>query len=246
MGLKQDIIDKVKAILDQKFEVEEVTYVPDLDNTKLTFGNKGLKFTATVLYIDMRGSTEILNKHNKSTVAKIHMAYFHTIIKIANGLGGEVRSFNGDSLLVFFQGATKARLSNAVQAAMQIKYMIANEGGGINLLLKKYSSIDFGIGIDYGEVLCTKVGINGTNKRDLIWIGNSVNKSVVLSDGSKDPRHIAISNTVYSNLEDRAKYGMKKNILGMEEKVDMWSSQTCTYNNQSETYYYTSWASEIN
>jgi len=241
MGLKQDITDKIKAILDEKFEVEVVTCVPDLDNPKLTFGNKGLKFEATVLYIDMRGSTEILNKHNKSTVAKIHMAYFHTIVRIANSLGGEVRSFNGDSLLVFFQGTTKARLSNAVLAAMQMKYMIANEDGGINQLLKKYSSIDFGIGIDYGEILCTKVGIIGTNNRDLIWIGNSVNRSVVLSDGSKDPYYIAISDQVYNNLEDRVKYGIRKNLWGTEEQVDMWSSQTFNYNNRSETYYRTSW-----
>ena len=75
---------------------------------KLTFGNTGLKFEATVLYIDMRNSTEILNKHNRATVAKMHMAYFHTVVKIANSLGGEVRSFNGDSMLVFFKGPQKA------------------------------------------------------------------------------------------------------------------------------------------
>ena len=118
MGLKQDITDKVKAIMDEEFKIEDVTYVPDIKNSKLTFGNTGLKFEATVLYIDMRGSTEILNKHNKASVAKMHMAYFHTVVKIAKSLGGEVRSFNGDSMLVFFQGTTKQSLSNAVQAAM--------------------------------------------------------------------------------------------------------------------------------
>jgi adenylate cyclase len=107
MGLKQDIIDKVKAIVDEEFTVEDVTYVPDIKNSKLTFGNTGLRFEATVLYIDMRGSTEILNKHNKASVAKMHMAYFHTAIKIAKSLGGEVRSFNGDSILIFFQGTTQ-------------------------------------------------------------------------------------------------------------------------------------------
>lgn len=246
MGIKQDIIDKVQTILDEQFEVEEVSYVPDLENTKLTFGNKGLQFEATVLYIDMRGSTELLNKHNKSTVAKIHMAYFHAIVKIANSLGGQARSFNGDSLLVFFQGTTKITLSNAVQAAMQMKYMIDNEDGGINKLLKKYSTIDFGIGIDDGKILCTKVGVSGTNNRDLIWIGNTVNKSVVLSDRAKSPTHIAISYHVYNNLLDRVKYGTRKSIFGIDEKVDMWSNQIFTYNNQINTYYHTSWHWVVN
>ena len=55
MALKQDIVDKVSSILDSKFTTEEITYVPDLEDSKLTFGNTGLEFEATVLYIDMRG-----------------------------------------------------------------------------------------------------------------------------------------------------------------------------------------------
>lgn len=242
MGLKDDITAKVESILDEKFVVEDVTIVPDISDTRLTFGNKGLQFEATVLYIDMRGSTEVLNKHNNPVVAKIHMCYFHTIVKIANALGGEVRSFNGDSMLVFFQGTTQASLSTAVQAAMQMKYMIATDGGGINKLLAKYTPIDFGIGLDHGKILCTKIGVGGnSNNKDLIWIGNAVNKSTVLSDLSKSPYHISISSCVYDNLTDTVKYGTTKDSWGNEIKVDMWTSQFFTYNNQWETRYYTSW-----
>ena len=169
------------------------------------------------------------------------MAFFHTIVKIANSLSGYVRSFNGDSLLVFFPGTSKTTLSNAVKAAMQMKYMISDKEGGINNQLKKYSPIDFGIGIDDGKILCTKVGIAGTNNRDLIWVGNPVNKAVVLSDFSKSPRHIAISSLVYTNLLDNVKYGKRKNYLGQDENVDMWSMSTFTFNNTSEYYYSTSW-----
>lgn len=237
MGLKDDITTKVKSILDERFVTEDVTSVPDISNSKLTFGNKGLQFDATVLYIDMRGSTEVLNNHNNPVVAKIHMCYFHTIVKIANSLGGEVRSFNGDSMLVFFQGTTKGSLSTAVKAAMQMKYMIATDDGGINKLLTKYTPIDFGIGLDHGKILCTKIGVGGdSNNKDLIWIGNAVNRSTVLSDLSKSPYHIAISSYVYNNLLDEVKYGTKN-----ENQVDMWTSEYFSYNNQWETRYYTSW-----
>jgi class 3 adenylate cyclase len=175
MALKDDIKSKVKAILDERFEVTDVTYVPKIDDPKLTFGNTGLKFTGSSLFIDLRGSTTVLNTHNKPTVAKLHMAFFHTIVKIANSLDGNVRSFNGDSALIFFQGNLKATLSTAVKCAMQIKYMIDNSEGGINELLKKYSKLDFGIGIDHGNILCTKVGIGGEHNRDIFWIGNPVN-----------------------------------------------------------------------
>lgn len=241
MALKDDIKNKVKAILDEKFEVTEVSYVPKIDDSKLTFGNTGLKFTGSSLYIDMRGSTEVLNKHNRTTVAKLHMSFFHTIVKIANRLDGNVRSFNGDSALIFFHGNYKETISTAVKCAMQIKYMIDNSESGINELLKEYSKLDFGIGVDHGNILCTKVGIGGEHNRDLFWIGNCVNKSTVLGDKSRNPNHISISNYVYSNLLDWAKYGTRKNFLGQEEKVDMWTQGTFTYNGKTEYYYYTSW-----
>ena len=242
MGLKNDITQKVKEILDNNFTVEDVTYVPEISDSKLTFGNKGLQFEATTLYIDLRESTKILNKHNKSTIAKIHKAYLFTTVKIATSLGGQVRSFNGDSVLAFFQGTTKTTLSNAVKAAMQIRYMIANSESGINTLLSKYSAVDFGIGLDDGKILCVKVGVGGDeNTKDLIWIGNPVNKSVVISDDCKASEYIGISSYVYSNLNDEVKYGTRKNYFGQDEKVDMWTAYRILYNGSYETFYKTSW-----
>ncbi len=246
MSLKDDIRNKVQSIVDESFTVADITYVPKLDDSKLTFGNTGLKFDATTLFIDMRGSTEVLNKHNRTTVAKIHMSYFHAIVKIANALNGHVRSFNGDSALIFFQGTTKASLSAAVQAAMQIKYMLSDEKEGINTILKKYSEINFGIGIDYGDVLCTKVGLGGEHNRDLFWIGNCVNKSTVISNERKSPHHIGISSFVYNNLLDNVKYGLQKDIWGQDVKVDMWTRGNFQYNGNLEIYYYTSWQCTFN
>lgn len=242
MGLKDDITKKVKEIIDTNFQIEDITYVPEITDSKLTFGNKGLKFEATVLYIDLRDSTKILNKHNRATIAKIHKAYLHTTVKIATSLGGEVRSFNGDSVLAFFQGTTKLSLSNAVVAAMQIRYMISHSESGINTLLAKYSAVDFGIGLDHGNILCVKVGVGGdANTKDLIWIGNAVNKSVVISDHCKADEYIGISSHVYNNLNDEVKYGIQKDYWGNEQKVDMWTSYRVMYNGSYETFYKTSW-----
>lgn len=240
--MKKEITDKVKEIVDANFQTEEVNYVPDINDSKLTFLNKGLQFEATVLYIDMRDSTEVLNKHNKATIAKIHKAYLHTTVRIAKSLGGEVRSFNGDSVLAFFQGTTKHTLSNAVKAAMQIRYMIANSESGINNILAKYSAVNFGIGIDDGKILCAKVGIGGDNNtKDLIWIGNAVNKSVIISDNCGNPTFIGISKWVYDNLNDEVKYGKQKDYWGRDQNVDMWSPYQVSYNGGWETFYKTTW-----
>lgn len=241
MGLKDDIRNKVKSIVSENFTTTDITYVPKIDDTKLTFGNTGLKFKATTLFVDMRGSTATLNRHNKKTVAKIHMSYFHAIVKIANGNNGHVRSFNGDSALIFFEGNTKKSISDAILTAMRIKYMLSDSTNGINNLLKAYSEINFGIGVDYGEILCTKVGVGGEHNRDLFWIGNCVNKSTVIGDGCQAPKHIGISKHVYDNLLDDAKYITEKDGWGNDRKVDIWTQSTFEYNGSYEYYYTTTY-----
>jgi class 3 adenylate cyclase len=241
MGLKDDIKKEVKNILDTKFDVEDVSYVPDIENSKLIYGNKGLQFEGTVLYVDMRGSTSVLSKHNRPVVAKIHMSYFHAILKIAEIYDGEVRSFNGDSVLVFFEGNSKLTLNSAVMAAMKMTYIISSNEG-INNELQKYSTVDFGIGIDFGHILCTKIGLaKKPNNKDLIWIGHAVNKSTVISDSRKSPYHVGISSVVYSNLNDNVKYHTQKNYLGQEEKINMWTKGYITYDGKQEEYYYTNY-----
>lgn len=243
MTLKEDIIKKAKEIESETFQVEEVSYVPTISNSKLTFGCKGLEFEATVLYIDMRGSTAILNTHRKRVVAKLHMLYYHAIVKIAKATGGEIRSFNGDSLLVFYQGSLKLSSSKAVRAAMQMKYAIKTL---LNDKLKNYSDIDFGIGIDHGKILATKVGVGGADEtKDLIWIGNAVNKSTKISDKCKSDYNIGISELVFDNLNDNVKY-IEEVFLFIKYPKNIWNSSTLLYNNNYETYYYTTLNTIIN
>ncbi len=237
--MKDGIVSKVKQIIDDNFEVTDITDVPNIDDTRLTFGNKGLRFEATTLFIDMRGSTAVLNNHNRTTVAKLHKAYFHTIVTIAKNLGGEVRSFNGDGMLVFFQGTSKDTLSNAVEAAMKMKWMLSSSDSEVKKKMEKYSAVDFGIGIDDGKILCAKVGISGVDNRDLVWIGNAVNKSVKVGDMLHG--NIGISSYVYANLLDRVKYCTEKDMWGNEVKKDMWQSAYFEYNGKQELYYFTNY-----
>ena len=114
MSLKDDILTKAKEIKNATFTKKDTYSIPNIDTSSLTFGCTGLNFPATVLYIDMRGSTKVLNTHQRRVVAKIHMTYYHAIVKIAKADGGEIRSFNGDSLLVFFYGTSSEVIKRAV------------------------------------------------------------------------------------------------------------------------------------
>lgn len=249
MTLKENIQSKAKEIQDTAFSIKDITFVPSIntEHPGLTFGCTGVRLPVTVLYIDMRGSTHVLNLHNRNVVAKIHMTYYHAIVKVAQSMNGEIRSFNGDSLLVFFYGNDVETIRKAVRAAFMMKYAITDI---VNINLSKYTDINFGIGVDTGDVIATKVGVGGDkDNKDLIWIGHAVNRSTKISDLCSTPYNVGISNAVYSKLnEDLLTYTQKyKSFWGEQEvKTNVWTKKSLNYDNNFEDIYVSSCILKIN
>lgn len=236
--LRKSLEDRTKTIRDEEFSETPARVIPTIDSTYLTFNNDGKAFYATILYIDIRHSSELLDAHRYANVAKLLSAFYNAIVRIANKDGGEIRSFNGDSLLVFYMGTEEETITKAICSAMRMSYAITEI---VNPLMKGLSNLDFGIGIDYGKVLAKKVGISGSVNRDLIWIGNGVNRATKISDKCRAPYHIGISDKLYRKLECDMLYS--NNSHGHPES--MWGSCNISYNGQMETMYKTSYYMEI-
>lgn len=227
MATLLSLLTDCAGILDSPVSVKKTTTIPNLSAQDILLNsNDGKEFIASILFIDLRESTQMFARHYDTVIGKMISAYHKGITQIAKDNGGEIRSFNGDSLLVFFEGDTKGAINSSVKCAMQITYFINHI---LNPLLqrKNYSKLDFGIGVDHGKVLCLKVGISGEGNRDLVWISESVNKAAKLSDFGSSPNHIHVSKKVYINLFDSHKmsnyqamwvYGLK-NISGSYEDV---------------------------
>jgi adenylate cyclase len=241
VSYKDNIVDKNLEILGDFFISEKVNMIPALEDKRLSFGRAGLAFDATVLYIDIKNSSSFLNTYTPKVVAKIHMNIFNTIVHIAAIYNGDVRSFNGESLLVFFKDTGKSVINTAVQAALIMKYMLTIDEKGLNkYLLSKYeTSIDFGFGIDCGTVLCTKMCIGGGNNSNLVFLGNCVNKAAVLSRMRKYPNNIGISDAIYNNLDDKNKY--KKATVDLDNKEYLWQLDYLNFNDKNEFCYSTTY-----
>lgn len=231
--LKDDIYNSVNSILDDHMDVKDVSTVPSIEDRQLTFGLSGKRFNNVCFFIDMRGSTKILEKHNANVVIKIHKAFFITILKIVNALDGEVRSFNGDSILAFFVGNDSNTIESAIEAAMKVKYMLLIDENSLKeKVLRKYDTeIDIGIGLDIGTTTVAKVGYSAKNSKDLIWIGSNVNHSVKISDNRNRPNNIAITKRLYDNLTNTAKFSTKGK--------NMWQQSSCRYNDKNEVIHIT-------
>ncbi len=206
MATKEELDLGVWEFFFEDYEVTNGQVVPDVKDMSL--GNNGREMELAMMFVDIRESTKIVNGFRRLTAAKMYKSFLWGVSQIATANGGYLKSFNGDGVLIVFDGGSKR--SNAVKAAMQIKWFCTDIlKPEVDAYMEKNQKLkdaefDFGIGIDVGSVLIVRGGMRGDNNNDLVWVGNATNYAVKLSGLGKKPNNIYITEDVYTSLkEDR-------------------------------------------
>ena len=219
------MIKGVNAFFDGTYNITEGRVIPDV--AALALGKIGKEIELAMLFIDIRESTKIVDGLRRTTAARMYKSFHWGVSKIARLNNGELRSFNGDGVLVAFIGDNKR--TNSAKAALQMSWFAQkvlkpkldavfqnNQGlSGQNI------EFDFGIGVDVGKVLIVRGGIRGENNNDLVWVGNATNYAVKLSGLSEGNFHIYISEDVYKNMGKSSK-------VGGNPACDMWEPRVWT------------------
>lgn len=192
--LKATIVEEVTTIFDSEFDVNVVgtRTVPHSGDNAITFPNfdtwtLGAKLIDTsVLYIDIRRSTDLNLSHRAHTVAKLYSAFIRAMTHVAQHHDGRVRGIIGDRLMVLFDSENSS--ANAVDCAITMNAV------GKHVINKyfKANEVTFGIGIDCGKMLATKTGIRRhgyeqANYRNLVWLGRPANVASKLTDLAAKP-----------------------------------------------------------
>jgi adenylate cyclase len=231
MLTKDDIITGVDSFFEGEYEIIEGRTIPNVEDIQL--GKHGRELELAMLFIDIRESTKIVDGFRRITSARMYKSFLWGITKIARDNDGELRSFNGDGVLVAFSGEYKC--TNATKAALQMSWFCqkilkpkVEEYFENNLSLEDLD-FEFGIGIHVGNVLVVRGGIRGDNNNDLVWVGNATNFSVKLSSLCKEGYHVYISADVYKRMGKSSKYG------GDPEK-NMWEARVWKDNNDMDIY----------
>ena len=204
-----DIKDKLSEIeLDIKdvknlgFSYTSTKEVPSRGDTVLTFekgkDKKGKEIETCVLFVDIRNSVQLNEKHSPDTMGKIYTAFTKSMLKIAQYHSGEVRNIIGDRVMIVFP--TENCAENAVECAISINHIS-------KIMNKVFSNVDFicGIGIDYGKMRVIKVGIirqgdNNVENKNLVWVGKPANIASRLTDiANKEIDFVCVS---YEDLCD--------------------------------------------
>ncbi len=105
---------------------------------------------------------------------------------------------------LFDNSKNKNLRTQAVKTALLINEIISQK---VNPALSEIFdyTLEYGIGIDYGEMLVGRIGKYGIQNNDLIWLGEAMNHASKLADyGNKTG--IFVSEEIYKNMET----GIKK------------------------------------
>lgn len=179
--IETDIID----IKTKNFQHISTKDVPSRHDTSLTFERGidkiGKEIETCVLYVDIRNSVELNRKHHTQTMGRIYTAFSKAMLKIAKYHNGYVRNIIGDRVMIVFPKDNC--YNNAVDCAISI-YHISHY-----IINKVFTDVDFkcGIGIDYGNLKVTKVGLSrrgteGFDNKNLVWVGYPANIASRLTD----------------------------------------------------------------
>lgn len=179
--IERDVMDVTKT----NFVHNETRVVPNAGDSDLTYERgkekKGKKIETCVLYVDIRNSVALTEKHHTQTMGRIYTAFTKAVLKVARHHNGHTRNIIGDRVMIVFPSIDC--YTNAIDCAISINHISRH------IINKHFTAVDFkcGIGIDFGELRVIKVGIqrngteNGENK-GLVWVGYPANIASRLTD----------------------------------------------------------------
>jgi len=201
--IEQDITDVAKT----NFLYSDTGLVPNAEDPGLTYERgaekKGKKLNSCVLYVDIRNSVAMTEKHHSLTMGKIYTAFTKAVLKVARHHEGHTRNIIGDRVMIVFP--EKDCFKKAVDCAISINYIAQK------IMRNKFPLVDFkcGIGIDYGELKIIKVGIqrNGTESgenKGLVWAGYPANIASRLTDNANKVSEVPVFDILWYPLNPRA------------------------------------------
>lgn len=220
----RDSVDRIDEILDPaNSSYEELSEIPSDD--KLTYDN-GFYVYCSALFIDIRSSSSLTDEHYRPKLARLYRAYISEAVAVLrdNTTCRFIRIV-GDSVSGIFSTRWKEHIDGVFSTAAELNSMmkILNH----RLQKREIAAVRVGIGLDYGRALMIKAGHKGSGVKEVVWMGDVVNRASNLCGfGGKTmfDHPIMASSVFYSNLNEH-----NQSLLSWN------SSRTCYHGNVINT-----------
>ena len=201
---------RIDNIISQEVSVvfDKSEFPPTIED--LEDNNKTYSLDAAVLFIDIRHSTNLMDNNPPETMVKIYRTFMRSMVECVRKNGGVTRQFLGDRIMGIFKAVPDDELSasdKAINAAIDMQT-------AVDYILNKHFRekldgpvISCGIGIDYGNILVTKVGMHGLEANeekedefDFVWVGSATNHASKYADVAQGSS-VFISDACYENIK---------------------------------------------
>lgn len=223
MTTKKDLSSEVKAIFSTNWEVQDTETVSAPEDLRLNSNHAKNLHTATVLYADLDGSTNMVDSHDWTFSAEVYKTYLRCAAAIIKDEGGTVTAYDGDRVMAVFTGGSKN--TNAVRCALKINYAVINiikPAIGAQYPNKEFT-LKHVVGVDTSQLRAARIGVRGEN--DIVWIGRAANYAAKLTTLSS--KSIWITKSVYDNMSDKVK---------LSNSINMWEERSWTSMNKMSIY----------
>lgn len=201
-------IDEIPNGSDSSYEDKKS--IPSRDT--LTFNN-GFYVECSALFIDIRGSKELSDKHSRPVLAKIYKTYISELVAVLKDHTKVSELYiEGDCVWAIFDTPYKDDVGELFSVGAKASSLI--DILNIKYKRKGYSQLSVGIGISYGSSLMIKSGYKGSGINEVVWLGKLVGEAAMLcSYGNKTygDHEMMVSNVFYDNLNDDNKKLLSKN-----------------------------------
>ncbi|OXS26172.1 MAG: hypothetical protein BI182_14935 [Acetobacterium sp. MES1] len=202
----------IENILTQKVENIELTdAIPPID--EIADSNKVFKGKLSILFVDMRKSTDLTDEIKSKKMVKVYRAFIRSIIQAIRYTGGYSRQFAGDGIMGVFQDSIEddIKTTSSEKALNAARYILTLIDYCLNPKMKKYMDglgVACGIGICTGNIMVTKVGMRGKeadeateNELGIVWVGSTTNYASRLCSLAT-PREIFIDETTFKEIDN--------------------------------------------
>lgn len=230
MSLKQTIIEKTNALSGADFNY---TVTNDFEGFEaLDHDCSGLVMDATVLYFEIKNLPFLL-KTGKRLAARMYKFYYHALREICDQTGGYLNCYSPTSFLLIYP-KERFEVADVVDIAIKTADLIST---GLRETIEQHSHINFGIGVDKGNLLATKALSDGRHEH-AAWFGTTIDKAIAICRECTKPYYVGISGTVYQHLDEEHRVATKR-ILGIKKHVDIWTTVTYQFDNVKKHLYQT-------
>ena len=168
---------------------------------KTSFEDKPKAVTATILFSDLVGFTDLSGELRVSRISDILNSYLEAMNEVIFEFGGTIDKFIGDSIMVIFGAPTETVPREQAKQAAQCALAMQTAMEKLNQEWQRQNipELLMRIGIHQGPVM---VGNFGSKRRsDYTAIGSTVNKASRI-EGSCEPGQVFISAEVCDFLDD--------------------------------------------